>query len=357
MKRNATSVSRIKRRGRYVYIIDFEYFDATGRLHRYRRNASIQTAAGAKAEAERLKMLAFSTGSLEPRERAPLLRDFAAGQFETVYMPRYRPSTRTRYRALLRQSILAAFGSTRLDDIEAMAVRRFAAGLMTRGVQVKGHIALLKTLLRAAHECGLIESVPQLPKLYSESRKVIDCPSREEAMFLLDNARGWFRVCLALGLLAGLRMGESRALEVQDIDFEESVIHVRRAMSENEVSVPKSGHDRVVPMTPQLASILKHAVKDKLPRARVITNLRGVTPKRTLVLTRFKQLQKRCRTPSRSFHATRHYFLSELVRHGASIEAVRLIAGHSKLDVTQRYVHARAEDLRAAVAKLPQDDR
>ncbi len=133
MKRNATSVSQIKRRGRYVYIIDFEYFDATGRLHRYRRNASIQTAAGAKAAAERLKMLAFSTGSLEPRERAPLLRDFVAGQFETVYMPRYRPSTRTRYRALLRQSIVPAFGRTRLDDIEAMGARRFAAGPHDQG--------------------------------------------------------------------------------------------------------------------------------------------------------------------------------------------------------------------------------
>ncbi len=75
------------------------------------------------------------------------------------------------------------------------------------------------------------------------------------------------------------------------------------------------------------------------------------------MLTRFKQLQKRCGTPSRSFHATRHYFLSELVRYGASIEAVRLIAGHSKLDVTQCYVHASAEDLRAAVVKLPSDDR
>jgi site-specific recombinase XerD len=41
------------------------------------------------------------------------------------------------------------------------------------------------------------------------------------------------------------------------------------------------------------------------------------------------------------------------VRHGASVEAVRMLAGHSKLDVTQRYVHANAADLAAAIAKLP----
>lgn len=41
-----------------------------------------------------------------------------------------------------------------------------------------------------------------------------------------------------------------------------------------------------------------------------------------------------------------------MVRHGASIEAVRLLAGHSKLDVTQRYVHAEGGELRSAVGLL-----
>jgi hypothetical protein len=32
---------------------------------------------------------------------------------------------------------------------------------------------------------------------------------------------------------------------------------------------------------------------------------------------------------------------------------LRVLAGHSKLDITQRYVHANAADLTAAIAKLP----
>jgi integrase/recombinase XerD len=353
MKRNSTSVSRIRRRGRWVYVIDFEYFDNSGRLQRYRRNAAIQSATGAKAEAERLKMRAVSSGSLKTRERAPLLKDFVQGLFELLYMPKYRPSTLVRYRALLRQSILPAFGSTHVDDIDAMLVRAFAAKLMIKGVQVKGHVALMKTLLRAAFETGLITQLPSIPRLYAESHKVVDVPSREEATALLARAEGWLRVCLALALLAGLRMGECRAFEVQDIDFDQNVLHVRRALSEDQECTPKSGHERTIPMTPQLVEILRGAVKDKLPKARLVTNCHGLTPKRQLVLTRFVQLQRRCGFPSRSFHSTRHYFLSELVRYGASLEAVRLIAGHSKLEITQKYVHARAEDLHAAVAKLP----
>jgi site-specific recombinase XerD len=38
----------------------------------------------------------------------------------------------------------------------------------------------------------------------------------------------------------------------------------------------------------------------------------------------------------RSFHALHDYFLTRLVRGGAYLEAVRELAGHSKLHTTQR---------------------
>jgi site-specific recombinase XerD len=53
-----------------------------------------------------------------------------------------------------------------------------------------------------------------------------------------------------------------------------------------------------------------------------------------------------------SFHALRHFFISEMIRHGAGLEAVRILAGHSKLEMTQRYAHATGSDLRAAIDTL-----
>lgn len=46
-------------------------------------------------------------------------------------------------------------------------------------------------------------------------------------------------------------------------------------------------------------------------------------------------------------------FLTALVRGGANLEAVRELAGHSKLHTTQRYVHATGADLRDAIGRLP----
>ena len=61
----------------------------------------------------------------------------------------------------------------------------------------------------------------------------------------------------------------------------------------------------------------------------------------------------RHKLPERSYHALRHYFLTALVRGGANLEAVRELAGHSKLHTTQRYVHATGADLRDAIGRLP----
>ena len=130
------------------------------------------------------------------------------------------------------------------------------------------------------------------------------------------------------------------------------MICVRRAFSEDEVVTPKSGHKRLAPMTDELRSVLESAVRGKLPGARVITTENGTTARRTFVLRKSKALPCRLGLPGWSFHSLRHAFISELVRAGASVEAVRLLVGHSKLDVTQRYVHATAADVRVAIARL-----
>lgn len=351
MVRTGKSIRRVHRHGQVRWQIDFTYIDERGRHRRYRRDAAIQSAPGARAEAARLHALAVTTGRLDAQKQAPTLAAFAKGQFATLFMCKYRESTRSRYAGLLRD-LNDMLGSRRLDEIGATEARGLAADLAARGISTKPHVNMLKTLLRAAHEVGLLEKVPTLPRLHREGRKLPTCPSRDEVARLLDGATGWLRVAVALGAHAGMRLGEVRALEIRDVDLSDGVIRVRRALSETQLVTPKSGHERVVPMTAGLLEILGEGMQAKLPRARVISTAEGTTPRRTLVLKRFKTLQRRLGLPGWSFHSLRHHFISELVRAGASVEAVRVLAGHSSLGVTQRYVHATAADLHLAVQQL-----
>lgn len=352
--KNLSGIRSTKRGGKPRLIIDFRYVDKDGKARRYCRDAEVQTKTAALAEAERLKIRAATTGSLARRAASVTFAAFIASPSWAMHCStRCRPSTGERFKALFRQYVLDAFGAKRLDDIGPRDFRRFEASLKERGVQARGPVALVRTVFRVALESGAIEALPELPKLPAKSRKLPDAPDAAEVIAMLANATGWLRVAIALAVFAGLRMGEVRALEVRDVDLKSDRLLVRRAFSADQVITPKSGHERIVPLAPELRTILVDALRLKPATARVVVNSAGHTPASRHVLAALKRLQRRHGLRERSFHSLRHAFCSMLVRNGASVEAVRLLAGHSKLEVTQRYVHATAGDLVAAIAVLP----
>jgi len=295
---------------------------------------------------------ATPTTPLSPKPAPLTYAAFVAGQFTSLYMPTYRPATARRYRELHAQRVLAFFGDKPLAAIGPNDYRAFAATLHRDGVKTKGPLTLVRTVMRAAHETGAIPRIPDFPSgLVVTSRKLPDAPTSAEVDVMLG-APGWLGTAIALAALAGMRMGEVRALEARDVDFDQRRLLVRRALSEDASLTPKSGHEREVPLVATLETRLRDATKSKLPRARVVVDDHGETPDRQIVLHQFKRFLRKNGLKERSFHSLRHYFVTELLRGGASAEAVRVLAGHSKLEMTQRYAHASSSDLRAAVDKL-----
>ena len=339
------------------WVVDFYYTDGTGLRRRCRRDATSRTATGAQMEAERLMLLARTTGQV-PDGGAPTFGEFVKEYFEKVYVPtRCRPSTTARYREMMRQGVLEFFGAKRVDMILAHDFRQYAARLQARGIGLKAHLSLARTVLRAAVEAGHLARLPDLPRLPRVGKKLPMAPTAAAVQILLENSSGWMHVAIALAAYAGLRGGEVRALEVQDVDFERDVILVRRAFSATEVLPPKSGDERVVPLAHRLRDVIAPWLEGNDLRHRVVVRADGATPRRQPLLTTFYAVQaplieKGLLDRRWSFHQLRHFFCSELVRCGASVEAVRLLAGHADLKTTQRYVHARAEELRETMRKL-----
>lgn len=355
-------VKRVKRRGKTVLVIDFPFRDDTGRKQRYRHDASVQTMAGARAEAQRLMERAARTGSPVADTAMPTFNVFLVAHYRPLFMSRLRPGTAQRYEGILRQGVSERFGRVRIDKIDKVMVLAYAAELQTRergrklrgrthGVDPRGHVNFIKAVLRAAVQVGVLPGMPALPR-FAQSGTLPAAPAREHVERLLDGTDGWLRVAVALQAFAGLRQGEVRALEVGDIDFAVEVLHVRRAFSEQKLVVPKGNRQRTVPMLPELAEILRLAVADKLPRALVVTDRKGQPIRRQHFLRALKTAEKKLGLEQWWSHALRHYFCSALARGGANIEAVRALAGHRNVATTQRYVHATGGDLHAAIRKL-----
>jgi integrase len=337
-------VRKITKHGSPRLVIDFWYTDTSGTKRRFRKTADVQTMTAAKAEEQRLRLHAATHG--EPYSSRPpcmTLGDFVT-HWATWSRSHHKPSTRERYEALLGQGIMSEFGHLRLDEINADRVTTYATSLLTRGVEAWPHISLVSTMLKAAVALGHLSEMPSLPSIRRDKRKLPDCPDTDEIDAMLQASQGWLRVAIALAAYAGLRSGEVRALEVRDIDFRQSRLLIRRSISADEITTTKSDEERIVPIAPQLEPILREACKGKSKDARVVATRNGTAPHRQHILSRLSRVQQRHGLQHRSFHSIRHYFCTSLLRRGADIELVRVVAGHQDVETTMRYLHARYED-------------
>lgn len=338
-------VRKVKSRNKTALMIDFRYVDDQGFSRRFRKVADVQTMAAARAEEMRLRMHASQHGAVY-RQHAPCitLREFVDAYWRPWSTAQHKPSTRERYEYMLGQGILDAFGDVPLRDITADKVSAYAAQLTLRGVQPWPHTSLISSMLRAAVELGQLGELPRLPSQRRKKQKLPTCPDTADVDAMLAAATGWLRVAVAIAAYAGLRCGEVRALEVRDIDWAHNRILVRRALSADVVTTTKSDKERIVPIAPELAPILREATTRKRPADRVVTTADGKTPLRQNVLYRFTQMLRRHGLPHRSFHSLRHHFCTTLLRRGADVELVRVVAGHTQLATTLQYLHARADD-------------
>lgn len=356
-------VKQTKRAGRPRLVIDFFYLDELGTRRRYRRDAHTGTMSAARAEAQRLIDLAARTGS--PFESMQVMKTFGAfveEVYRPLFMRRLRPGTRERYEGIFRQGVMAHFASMPLDAIGAVEVLRYTAKLeqrrrthtlnrKSRGIEPRGHGDLVRAVLRAAVAARELATMPVLPR-FPESAKLPSAPPEQHVTALLGAAPRGLRLTVALCALAGLRQGEMRALQVGDIDFEERLIWVRRAYSADELVAPKGNRERVVPMIPELEQILREAVVGKPARALLVSDERCKPLPRQRLLAQLKAFEKRSGLAEWGWHALRHHFCSQLARKGASLEAIRVLAGHGSVRTTERYLHVTRQDLRDAVAKL-----
>lgn len=80
---------------------------------------------------------------------------------------------------------------------------------------------------------------------------------------------------------------------------------------------------------------------------------RGKPVGRQKMLAGVKAAERRAGLEPRSHHSLRHYFGSGLLKHGASVEVVRVLLGHANLATTARYVHATIDaGTSAAISRL-----
>jgi integrase len=197
--------------------------------------------------------------------------------------------------------------------------------------------------------------VEEVEPLRERPRVDFEVYSPEEVMALVRFAACEQDAAIYLtAAFTGLRRGELIGLRWRDVDFNASVIRVRRAYSYGALTVPKSGKARAVPLAPEVATALARLALRRLWTGEddlVFPGETGDFLDGSALRRRYLEAQAQAGIKRLRFHDLRHTFGTRMIGV-ADIVRVKEWMGHADIETTMRYLHfaPRPEDA-ALVAK------
>jgi integrase len=265
-----------------------------------------------------------------------------------------RPTTVEDYRSVIRVHLLPEFGGMALERIGMAEVEAFRARLATRlhnGRPITPRtrnkvLIVLHGIFKRARRVWSLPSNPaaEVERHPSRASGDIEVYSPEEVWALVRAAADVRDGAIfATAAFAGLQMGELRALHWRDVDFARSVIRVRGSYAEGELSRPKSGKVRSVPLVPDVAQQLARlSDRDDWTGDEdlVFAEADGGWLRDDRLRRRIRQAQAAAGVRPLRFHDLRHTFGSLAITR-ADIVEVQAWMGHADIQTTMRYLHYR----------------
>jgi integrase len=287
-----------------------------------------------------------------PAASGPPTCEYAATWLESI-RGLVRPRTYEGYSYRLEHHVLPRFGQRRLDEIGVDDILALIGDLRESGYSgwsIRSILTPLSRLFSHAVRRDVIAASPiskldrtERPTVWKREQRVLNS---EEIARLLDAAPSRYRTLLATAILTGLRQSELLALRWRDIDFDDELIRVRRALDRQGNDVPpKTQHAvRDVILIPALATILReHREGSAFTGAEDYVFASGAgTPLhwRNVARRGLKPALAAAEIEPLRWHDLRHTFASLLIGGGANVVFTSRQLGHGSSDITLRvYSH------------------
>jgi integrase len=327
---------------------------SNGKRHRERRRLSIASKSAAQRWGQDRERHLLQHGPPRTEKEVPTLRDFAP-RFLDGYARanRQKPSGIAAKETILNVHLIPVFGTKTLDTITSENVQHLKNQLRHRAPKtVNNVLTVLSVLLKKAEEWDVIERVLCAIRLLKTPKPSVGFYDFDEYEQLVGAAISEPNAYLTvlLGGDAGLRCGEMMALEWRDVDLSKRQICVERSDWKGQVTVPKGGRLRYVPMTIRLATALRE--HRHLRSARVLCHTDGARLSADVVKHYVERAARRAQLNANGVHRLRHTFCSHLAMRGAPARAIQELAGHKDLSTTQRYMHLSPAALEGAIRLL-----
>jgi integrase len=238
-------------------------------------------------------------------------------------------------------------------------VQHLKSRLSTKAAKTVNNIlTVLNVLLKKAVDWDVIDRMPcavTLLPVPKTSMSFYDFDEYERLVAATSSVDATAHLIVLLGGEAGLRCGEMIALEWRDVDLGKRQICVQRSDWNGQVTTPKGGRLRYVPLTIRLAAAFRDHRHLRSPN--VLCQDDGQPLTRQMVQSRALRASRRAKLSQGGVHILRHTFCSHLAMRGAPARAIQELAGHADLSTTQRYMHLSPAATEDAIRLLDGRDR
>ncbi|NIH81710.1 tyrosine-type recombinase/integrase [Amycolatopsis viridis] len=208
----------------------------------------------------------------DPKAGRKLFGDLAQAWFEALAVD---PATRIRTEQVLRLHVLPTFGKRQLKAIQPSEINTFLAKLSEThewATRAKA-LGILQGVLDLAEADNLVKKNVAKSKVIQRVKPTfekVEAWSDERVFALIDAHPDEYRLFPIIAATCGLRAGELFGLALEDIDFEDQVIHVRRQLKRigkhHVFALPKNDQERDVPLANWTAENIRLHVEKYRPR-------------------------------------------------------------------------------------------
>lgn len=285
-----------------------------------------------------------------------------AGRWKSQVGELLKPSTAKVMASHLHFHLIPAFGPMRLDEVGQEQVQAFV-GKLAKGRSRHTILNVLGTflsVLKTARKWGYVVAEIRLRDLVVPDSKPAK-PGRfftaEQVRSILALASEPWRTIFTLAAMTGLRPGEVLGLSIDDLDFEQRLVFVRRSAWYSHLISPKSERSvATVPMPQPLAEVLTNYLASWRPNEKrlLFSNRRGNPySENKVVQKRLWPILDALSIPRCGMHAFRHAHASLLISSGASPKVAQAQLRHSDPSITMRaYAHVLGSEQRDAAEKV-----
>jgi integrase len=305
------------------------------------------------------------------------LNEYLNRWLEEIAKPRIRASTFSSYESILKNYVRGKLGLKRLSDVQSHEVQKLYNNMTKQGLSsrtIRYTHVVLSSAMKQAIKWKMLNQNPcelcALPRLEKTEMKFL---SPKETIRFLEAGKGTKHfIVFLLAIESGMRPEEYLSLQWKDIDFEQKVLTVRRAVvwkrkgggfSFTEPKTKKSR--RSIPISNSVLHTLKthrrRQLEERIKLGADYQNLDLVfaseagTPiqPKNLIDRYFKPLLEKAGLPNIRLYDLRHTTASLLLSAGENPKVVSERLGHASIVLTlDTYSHVLPTMQKTATDKL-----